>query len=418
ITSGSFGEGLQMRGSDIDIMYVLTIIEVHDKIKSIVFNPIQTYFVLTTEDTKAGFAMLHLIRSQDPTMLKNCEKFRKDFYLSNALFKQLCLTDRCPVEHGPCVSDKEGYSDYAYCLHSKSWIQPASKWIMRSNNSWPNENTKQMIINHGVLFVPIGAKGSEHEELEWRISFSVAEKFLIYTFSHAQFTCYALMKILLKDVINADKRIKNVLCSYHLKTILYWISEEKQPSVWTPDNLIPCFMRCFRRLIYCVEYSVCPHYFIPENDLFKNKIEGLYRDNLNDTLRVLYSYGWRCILFSNQISHVSVLSCNIPNDHNFLYYEDINKLLKSKIFALATVVNGTQNNFGRAIYNIISCFSKKLKYIHAFFISIVCCKSICLSSAISNKNHYKQYNTCLSYLLMNINHYIASGWLLVASFFL
>ncbi|CAC5364335.1 THAP2 [Mytilus coruscus] len=136
ITSGSFGEGLEMRGSDIDIMYVLTFIEVHDKIKSIVFSPIKTYFVLTTEDTKAGFTMLRLIRSQDPTMLKSCEKFRQDFYLSNALFKQLYLTDCCPVEHGPCVSDKEGYSDFAYCLHSKSWIQPASRWIMRSGQGY------------------------------------------------------------------------------------------------------------------------------------------------------------------------------------------------------------------------------------------------------------------------------------------
>lgn len=191
ITSGSFGEGLEMQGSDLDIMYVLTFIHVHNDIKSTVFGPINTCFVITTEDTKAGFAMLRLIRSQDPTMLNSCEKFRRDCYLSSTLFKKLCLSDCYPVEHGPCVSDTGGYSDVAYCLHSKLWFQPASKWIVRPNNSWPDENTKKMIIKHGMLFVPIGAKGSEHEELEWRISFSVAEKFLIYTFSHAQFTCYA-----------------------------------------------------------------------------------------------------------------------------------------------------------------------------------------------------------------------------------
>lgn len=72
-------------------------------------------------------------------------------------------------------------------------------------------------------------------------------------------------------------------------------------TVWTTDN---CFMRYFRRLINGVEYSVCPHYFIPANDSFKNKIEGLDKDNLIDTLRVLFNYGWQFIFFSTQIVNV------------------------------------------------------------------------------------------------------------------
>ncbi|XP_052078032.1 uncharacterized protein LOC127715971 [Mytilus californianus] len=418
ITSGSFGEGLQMLGSDLDIMAVLKYIEVHETIASNAFDPMKTHFALMTEDTKPGFAMLRLISSPHPPMRKSCEIFRRDNYLSNVLFKNFFSAGL--IIHGPCVSDKEGLFDFASCLHSKYWVTSALQWTMRSHNSWPDENTMQMIINHGVLFVPIGSKGSPHEELEWRMSFSVGEKFLIYTFNHTQLLCYALMKILLKDVINTDSRCTDLLCSYYMKTILFWISEEFEPSVWTPDNLIPCFMRCFRRLIYSVEYQVFPHYFIPENNLFENKIEGLGRSNLKDALRVLQSYGWRCITFSKQISYVSILSFSVPNDQSFFYYEDIDKFLNSKIVARVTCVNGELNNLSKAIYNITTYNSKKLKYLHVFFMSVVCnrrCQYVRLSGINCNKNQYKQYNTCLSYLLMSIHHDSVSGWLMLASFF-
>ncbi|XP_063414368.1 uncharacterized protein LOC134696470 [Mytilus trossulus] len=420
ITSGSFGEGLQMRGSDIDVMLVLRFIEVHDNITTIAFNPTKTYFILMTDNTNSSFAMLRLVSSPHRRLVESCETFQGNYYLSSALFKRLFLSEFCPVEHGPCVSDKHSYTDYAPCLHSRSWVKTASRWIVKSNNPWPNENTKQMIINHGVLFVPIGSKESANEKLEWRMSFSVGEKLLMYTFSHTQLLCYALMKILLKDVINTNSRCKDLICSYYIKTIVFWISEELQPSVWTPDNLIQCFMRCFSRLIYCVQYQVCPHYFIPENNLFENKIEGIDRNNLIDTLSVLFSYGWRCILFSDQISDGPILLNNIQNYQSFLYYDDLNKLLKSSTSIRVSSLTDKHYNFCRSVHTIISCNSKKLKFIHEYFMSWICnlkCQSIYVSSTIRNKNQYKQHKTCLSYLLMSTNHDSVSGWLMLASFF-
>ncbi|VDI28374.1 Hypothetical predicted protein [Mytilus galloprovincialis] len=420
ITSGSFGEGLEMRGSDIDVMFVTKNINVHDKITPITFDPTKTHFSLMTDNSKPGFAMLRLISSPYPRMRNICEQFRGDKYLSNVLFKQNFLNEISPVVHGPCLSDINGHMDFANCLHSKYWVTSASRWPMRSSDTWPNEITKPTIINHGVLFVPIGAKGSPNEELEWRMSFSVGEKLLIYTFSHSQLLCYAVMKILLKDIINSDSRCKNVLCSYYIKTSYFLDIRRITTSVWTPENLIPCFMRCFSRLIYCVQYQVCPHYFIPENNLFENKIEGMDRDNLMETLRVLFSYGWRCILFSKQISHFPVLSCKFLNDKSVLCYEDINKLLKSNICVNVTSMRSKHNEFVRVVHNIITCNSKKLKYMHAYFLSVVCnkrCQSVYLSRTVSNKSQYRQYNMCLSYLLMNINHDAVSGWLMTASLF-
>lgn len=78
---------------------------------------------------------------------------------------------------------------------------------------------------------------------------------------------------------------------------MFLVSEELPTSIWQPKNLMHCFMRCFKRLIYCVENSVCPHYFIPENNLFEQTIKRHAQKVLLNKLHILNSYGWRCIAF-------------------------------------------------------------------------------------------------------------------------
>lgn len=63
------------------------------------------------------------------------------------------------------------------------------------------------------------------------------------------------------------------------------------------------FLSCFRRLIYCVQYSVCPHSFIQENNIFENRIVGRAREELSDKIVTLERYGWRCIIFSGKLGN-------------------------------------------------------------------------------------------------------------------
>ncbi|VDI36227.1 Hypothetical predicted protein [Mytilus galloprovincialis] len=272
-----------MRGSDLDMMLVAKFREVYAE-KKIRPTPNITYYRMESDEFKAGFTQLLLETNENAYSF--CEEFNGKHFLSNKLFKQsfLCSERNFDNIHGPCLTDSHGIVDKCFCLHCKTWISQASQWITRSCNSWPSYNVKQSIIKHGVLFVPIGVRGSPKEDLEWRISFSVGEKMLISTFTHTQLLCYALLKIILKDVIATYSECSDLLCSYFMKTIIFWISEELPESVWKPENLIPCFMHCFSRLIYCVKYSACLHYFIPENNMFENKIEGRAREILLDRL--------------------------------------------------------------------------------------------------------------------------------------
>lgn len=46
--------------------------------------------------------------------------------------------------------------------------------------------------------MPIGSKLIDDEsELEWRLSFSLAEQQLVYLFNHTQFLCYGMLKTFL-----------------------------------------------------------------------------------------------------------------------------------------------------------------------------------------------------------------------------
>ena len=414
ITSGSFGEGLEMQGSDLDLMVVFSFAHVYEDISKVRFNSRESSFVMDMDDCKLGFTHLRLVQCHHLQLLQCCRQISSALYLSNGLIKAdyMKKVGQSKVIHGPCLSDKAGFIDLAISLHSKQWISPACKWISRPNRSWPSDDLKSTIIDHGTLFVPIGCKGSKNEDIEWRFSFSVGEKLLIYSFTHVQLMCYALMKILLKDVIDSDDDCKGLLCSYHIKNIIFWVSEELPLSIWRPENLVYCFMKCFGRLVYCVEYSMCPHYFIPEINMFESKIEGHARQVLLGRLKVLYSYGWRCILQSKQLSKYRVISPNILSvgDHKAEY---IKHMLCTTTSVPSPLVGPNEfvNRMGRS--------PKLQSYFHYFNAKRYFTAAQCISVGghKRNKTQYIQYRKCRSYLLYNIYHNSVSGWLMLASFY-
>ena len=316
------------------------------------------------------------------------------------------------VVHGPCVSDKDGYTDMALALQSRQWISIANQWITRSNCSWPSSDVKSQIIDHGVLFVPIGSKGSKNEHIEWRISFSVGEKLLIYSFTQTQLLCYALMKILIKDVVNRDSGCKDLICSFYIKNIIFWVSEETSLSIWRPENFISCFMRCLRRLIYCLEYGICLHYFIPKINMFENKIEEQERQLLLGHLNALWSYGWRSVLLSEQLYTFPVLQ------HHIYSNAEVKAGYIARILCFVDV--RFTGEFDIKSYHKAVRQSRKLKSFFRYFMSMICNNVVQRKPVVSvnrNKDKYKQYRRHLCYLTQNIHHDAVSGWLMLASFY-
>ncbi|CAC5426224.1 unnamed protein product [Mytilus coruscus] len=119
ITSGSFGEGLVMRGSDLDVMYVCKFAEVCED-KNMCFKPNITYFVMEAEDSQPCFVRLRLRYFTGRFFFASfLEEIGGSYYLSNARLKEQMTDLRCPNIHCPCLSDTHDTMDIALCFRNQ-----------------------------------------------------------------------------------------------------------------------------------------------------------------------------------------------------------------------------------------------------------------------------------------------------------
>ena len=213
----------------------------------------------------------------------------------------MAVFSRTSVLHGPCVtSNHQGIeSDYAYCFRSHHWPNLSLPWIQRCQlKNWPPDYVLSSIIKDGCHVVPIGSSPLNPESsCEWRISFSRAEQQLVSSMNHCQFLCYGLLKIFLKEVINSNEN-KSCLCSYFMKTVVFWVIQNDNHLAWVPDNLLVCFWKCFKLLMSWVNRGECPNFFIPQNNMFRVKVVGQTQVALYDQLFDLYCKGISCLLLS------------------------------------------------------------------------------------------------------------------------
>ncbi|XP_078337562.1 uncharacterized protein LOC144626698 [Crassostrea virginica] len=181
---------------------------------------------------------------------------------------------------------------------SRHWPIEALPWIQRCQLShWPSERVLSAIVNEGCHVVPIGS--APERDREWRVSFSGAEQKLVYSMNHCQFLCYGLLKIFLKEVI--DQNNPSCLCSYFMKTIMFWVIQCDSSLHWVPCNLLSCFWTCFKVLLSWVYKGECPNFFIPQNNMFRVKVVGQTQVSLFEQLYALYNRGIPCLLISHTI---------------------------------------------------------------------------------------------------------------------
>ncbi|KAL4225839.1 hypothetical protein ACF0H5_013828 [Mactra antiquata] len=181
------------------------------------------------------------------------------------------------------------------CIHSPVWPLAAREWAFRVRRYvWPTVELKKFILQHGCHVVPIGNPQSPNKHIEWRWSFSLAEKLLIRTFNATQIQCYFLMKLLVAHVINP--MVLEGITSYHIKTLMLLMVESTHPTEWTKEKLASCFIGCLQKLLQTLEDGSLPHYFIPSHNLFIPRLQGDTRIRLVSVVTGLLEKGWQCIL--------------------------------------------------------------------------------------------------------------------------
>nr|XP_022315411.1 uncharacterized protein LOC111119498 [Crassostrea virginica] len=309
ILSGSYSEGFILEGSDVDYMYWLNNQRViWDMCQSeYYYTKNKTLILANSSESPPGFTLLELLTPTTDRRVQSAFVPMNDrLCISSSLFRQQTQTHYFPGsrEHGPCESGEVlgGLEyDFAWCFACDFWPPSASSWINRCH-SWPDRKVVDDTIRNGCHFVSIGHPLGLHEHEEWRISFSVAERKLVHTMNHCQFLTYGLLKIFLKEVIDKQSAETNkLLCSYHMKTAVFWVIQQNVVLLWCPQNLLVGFWVCFKLLLKWVYEGICPNFFIPQNNLFLTKIHGSAQRNLFLHLHGLYEKGLACLLQSPSI---------------------------------------------------------------------------------------------------------------------
>ncbi|XP_065933653.1 uncharacterized protein [Magallana gigas] len=306
--SGSHREGFRLEGSDIDLMFWPNNHRViMDMSQSVYYNTANTTLILSdSSESPPGFTLLQLLT---PTRYRDvqlsCVRMNDRVYISSSIQRQLTCSIVIPnsTVHGPCGSGDVGGLEYdtAHCFVCDFWPLSVSSWIDRCH-SWPDPEVVDDIVRNGCHFVAIGHPLGPHEHEEWRISFSQAEYKLVSSMNHCQFLTYGLLKHFLKQVMNQQSEETNkLLCSYHMKTTIFWAIQQNTLPHWCPQNLLAGFWVCFKLLLKWVYEGVCPNFFIPQNNMFLTKVHGSAQNRLFLQLHELYKKGLACLLQSSSI---------------------------------------------------------------------------------------------------------------------
>ncbi|XP_062569032.1 uncharacterized protein LOC134231123 [Saccostrea cucullata] len=309
MVSGSKREGLRLEGSDVDVMFWPNNHRVIWELsQSQYYNTHrQTLILCDCTDSPPGYTLLYLL---SPSV-----KMNNRHYISSSIYREnICsLSKTKSVSNGPCVSGsfhRQVEYDHAHCFICDFWPPSAFSWIERCH-SWPQPHVVDDIVQNGCHFVAIGHKLGDYEDHEWRISFSLAEQKLMNAMNHCQFLTYGLLKFFITEIINNEVGDK-LLCSYHMKTAVFWVIQQNTIPHWCPQNLLKGFWVCFKLILKWVYEGICPNFFIPDNNMFLSKIQGDKQHQLFIRLYGLYKMGLAFLLHSSSIRSYIINVLNNP----------------------------------------------------------------------------------------------------------
>ena len=294
--SGSVAEGLDLPGSDRDFMYDINgyfnirVAQTAQEAR-VASSPRISSLLLCTDNVQPGFALLRWLSISSPiphpVLLRTSQNMHGFLHLSSFLFTRDRLNaenteDGCTrVIQGPSIETWHEYMDRSESgmdlvpsIHCPFWPRGAEEWLHRPRRcGWPTPTDITQITDFGCHLVAVGYPLSSSKEMEWRISFSVAERILVWSFNHIQIQCYAVMKIILKEFIKVRCSPPNyVLCSYFIKTFLFWKFEVTESTFWRAENFRACISFLLLEFTKCIRNRELPHYFFPSFNLLSVKL--------------------------------------------------------------------------------------------------------------------------------------------------
>ena len=165
--------------------------------------------------------------------------------------------------------------DFVPSILVEDWPHIAGEWLTRCR-TWPEMSIVKDIVLGGCHIVPKPYTGQERNDiLDWRWSFSRAEKILAKLRTKNMSLSYFLMKSIFYKYLKGVEHNGDTLTSYLIKTVMLWQCEDKSESWWSKQKITSCVSTLLNRLKISFSSRYLPHYFIRDINLLDNVADEL-----------------------------------------------------------------------------------------------------------------------------------------------
>ncbi|VDI69335.1 Hypothetical predicted protein [Mytilus galloprovincialis] len=301
---GSYCEGTFIPGieSDADTILCYEVIKVVEAI-SIADVKRPSLLIVRESQTPAGYVKLQFVACCVPIELKHWPAICAHWpgvapFFTTDKFDRIVLIGILSENLGKCpllsraknkpAAKLENYPsiklDMVQCYRCKAWPTIANEWLTRHRcYGWPTTKTIEEMKLLGFFVVRKGHPFSPEIDLEWRISFSLQERKLIFDLTDVQYKCYVVLKMINRDFLQLE-----CITTYHWKTCLFYMIEKNDPTVWERKLLFHCVNMCIEQMLRWVRIGCCPNYFIPGENLFEGRMnDNLKKDSENKLVEIL-----------------------------------------------------------------------------------------------------------------------------------
>ena len=283
VATGSVSEGHFEEIGDFDNMWVDPVVQVVFENQTVAESKgSDLHFLSARSFSYPGF--YHIFSDSDdlPEVYEHCKVHVSEgpAYISSEkliekMFEWLrTLVDaeshKGPAIQRPALSQLHVKTDNVFALYCKEWPDFVRQ-VRFKDSKWPCAKAIQQLAKAGCHVVPIGKHNSLTKSLEWRLSFSSAEKIMMNSLINStQLHTYNMSKLLLSHLTKEHKVVDEVLCTYYIKTVLFFAIEEERECVWQESTLLDCIHLVISRLCNCLINHSLPNFFVPENNMIQH----------------------------------------------------------------------------------------------------------------------------------------------------
>ncbi|XP_052274670.1 uncharacterized protein LOC127874400 isoform X2 [Dreissena polymorpha] len=213
------------------------------------------------------------------------EHTKRDAQIAGGVFKP---------RSGPACPVTDGTLDYDYVHALRCHIPSLLRQWAERYRLWPPDNIVQMIESMGGFVTPVGFKESTFTHLEWRICFSSGETELMHNLNDTQLKLYVLLKMIVKHVLNPQKK---EITSYMVKNLILHLAENNEQKLFHEQNLLHWLKAALSKLKTAISDKRLSSYMIPMRNLMAcSRLEASQQRTWIKTIKDMISEGPRIIL--------------------------------------------------------------------------------------------------------------------------